>query len=60
MSDPRRDEYGIILDSVIDTPEFQAVWKLIKNWDVEHERGEGYSGTTGDDVLAILDAVAAA
>ena len=39
------------------SPEFEAVWQVIKNWEVDHGGGMR-SGATGNDVRAILDALA--
>lgn len=41
-----------------ETPEFNAVWNLIKNWDINvPDAYEGYCGATGNHVVAILDAL---
>ena len=42
---------------MIDTPEFEAVWQAMKGWDIETQHGDGYCGTTGNHVRAILDAL---
>lgn len=34
-----------------------AIWRAIKGWDLEREPGAGYAGTTGTDVVTILDAI---
>ena len=39
------------------SPEFNAVWNVIKHWDIERKAGEGYAGATGTDVMAILVAL---
>lgn len=43
------------------SPEFEAVWNAIKDWDLWHEaEGDipaGYGGATGKDVMTILSAV---
>ena len=39
------------------SPEFNAVCEAIKKWDIERERGDGYAGTTGTDVMIILNAL---
>ncbi len=39
------------------TPEFEAVWRCIKKWDIERKPGDGYCGATGNHVRAILDAL---
>lgn len=39
------------------SPEFNAIWKAIKEWDIERERGAGYAGATGTDVMIILNAL---
>lgn len=42
------------------TPEFEAVWQAIKEWDINVPAAyEGYCGATGNHVRAILDALAA-
>jgi len=38
-------------------PLFNAIWDAIKGWDLERERGEGYAGATGTDVMTILNVV---
>jgi hypothetical protein len=55
MRDPLPEE--------INTPEFEAVWKCIKNWDIGIPEdimpngGQLYSHGTGNHVVAILDAL---
>lgn len=40
------------------TPEFEAVWRCIKSWDIKvPEIYNGYMGATGNHVRAILDAL---
>lgn len=39
---------------------FEPIWQAIKGWDIQREHGAGYHGPTGDDVRAILSALAAA
>lgn len=57
LRDPRYEE--------IDTPLFQAVWGVIKKWDIstgfdKDDMGNDlYSGATGNHVVAILDALKA-
>ena len=41
-------------------PVFNAIWSVIKKWDVSTENSGLYSGATGTDVMMILDAVRAA
>jgi hypothetical protein len=41
---------------MLETPEFNAVWNVIKGWDVDHGGGMR-SGATGNDARAILDAL---
>lgn len=42
----------------LDTPEFNAVWSCIKDWDIAVPRAySGYSPATGNHVRAILDAL---
>jgi hypothetical protein len=44
----------------LDMPEFNAVWKAIKSWDINvPEVYMGYCGATGNHVKAILDALRA-
>ena len=45
---------------MMESPEFNAVWNLIKYWDINVPEidGEGvYKGATGNHVRAILDAI---
>ncbi len=42
---------------MLKTPEFEAIWQCIKNWDIEVVSGDGYSSATGNHVRAILDAL---
>lgn len=55
MRDPRPEE--------LDLPEFNAIWNLIKHWDIgapeniTKEGGQLYSHGTGNHVIAILDAL---
>ena len=39
------------------SPEFNAVWKAIKKWDIKREEGLGYAHATGTDVMIILSAL---
>jgi len=41
----------------IASPEFEAVWQVIKKWDIERLAGDGYCGATGNHVVAILTAL---
>ena len=36
---------------------FNAVWEVIKKWDIERSEGEGYAHATGTDVMIILNAL---
>lgn len=54
---PAAGEVAAIPQEVIDSPEFQAIWRAIKNWDLERQRGELYAGANGTDVMTILNAV---
>lgn len=52
----------ILHDKDFSCPEFNAVWQVIKKWDID--RGDlstsercNYSGATGSDVMKILDAL---
>ena len=55
MRDPKPEELG--------TPEFNAVWGVIKHWDIgtpqdiTREGCQLYSSGTGNHVVAILDAL---
>ena len=40
------------------SPEFNAVWNAIKEWDIERIEGDGYAHATGTDVMIILNALA--
>ena len=52
------------LPEEIDTPEFEAVWNLIKHWDIgipqdiTKDGHQLYSRATGNHVVAILDVIA--
>lgn len=46
-------------DADLDDPAFEAIWQVIKRVDVDYGDGT-FSGATGNDVCAILDAVRAA
>lgn len=42
----------------LDRKEFNAIWEAIKTWDINvPEEYEGYTGATGNHVMAILDAI---
>ena len=44
---------------MLDRPDFNAVWNVIKSWDVQVPGAySGYCGATGNHVRAILDALA--
>jgi hypothetical protein len=44
--------------AMLETPEFNAVWNVIKTWDINvPEAYRGYCGATGNHVRAILDAL---
>lgn len=59
MSENWRDP----LPEELNTPEFNAVWECIKNWDIglpfdiHISGGQIYSGATGNHVVAILDSL---
>lgn len=36
---------------------FDAVWNVIRGWDIQRTPGDGYAGATGTDVAAILDSL---
>ena len=43
------------------SPEFEAIWQVIKTWDINVPGAYGgYCGATGNHVRAILDALVAA
>ena len=39
------------------SPEFNAIWEVIKPWDIERKYGDGYAEANGTDVMAILNVV---
>jgi len=39
------------------SPEFDAIWQVIKGWDIQREEGAGYAGANGTDVMTILHAL---
>ncbi len=46
-------------DEELASPEFEAIWQLIKSWDVNvPTHYEGYCGANGSHVKMILDAIA--
>lgn len=46
---------------MLSTPEFEAVWNCIKEWDIAVPAAYGgYSGATGNHVRAILEALKSA
>lgn len=55
LRDPNPDE--------VETPEFNAIWDVIKKWDIstgldkDHMGNHLYSGATGNHVVAILDSL---
>ena len=43
----------------LSSPEFEAIWQVIKSWDVNvPEFYDGYCGANGSHVALILDALA--
>lgn len=45
-------------EAQLDSPEFEAIWRTIKSWDVNvPEHYEGYCGANGSHVALILDAL---
>lgn len=46
-------------EAMLQSPEFNAVWNVIKTWDINVPEVDGplYSGATGNHVRAILDAL---
>lgn len=46
------------LPSELNSPVFNAVWDVIKSWDINvPSEYEGYCGATGNHVAAIIDAL---
>lgn len=43
----------------LNDPEFEAIWQVIKTWDIDGGYRRGYYGATGSDVMLILNAVRA-
>lgn len=43
----------------LDDPEFEAIWQVIKNWDIDGGMRAGYYHSTGSDVMLILNALRA-
>jgi hypothetical protein len=43
----------------IESKEFQAIWGVIKAWDIQRVPNTGYAGATGTDVMRILNALRA-
>lgn len=41
----------------VNSQEFQAVWGAIKGWDIQRQKGVGYAGASGSDVMHILEAL---
>jgi hypothetical protein len=41
-------------------PLWEAIWGVVKPWDIEREPGQGYAHATGDDATRLYDAVRAA
>lgn len=41
----------------LNSPEFNAIWNVIKEWDIQRNKYAGYAGATGTDVMAILNAL---
>lgn len=52
---------GVFDDRPVNTEHwlFEPIWQVIKNWDIERRRGEGYAGATGSDAQRIIDAIEA-
>lgn len=44
-------------DEMLASPQFEAVWQVVRRWDLERAPGDGYDGANGGDVRAILDAL---
>lgn len=41
----------------LESPVFEAIWQVIKGWDIQRELQVGYAGATGTDVKTILNAI---
>ena len=42
----------------LDSPEFEAIWRVIKSWDVNvPEFYDGYCGANGSHVVLILESL---
>ena len=41
----------------LESPLFEAIWRVIRLWDIERGDGEGYAGANGNDVVAIMDSL---
>jgi len=39
------------------SPEFNAIWDVVKKWDLERTPGDGYHHGTGTDVMEILNSL---
>jgi hypothetical protein len=44
-------------ESDVNSPEFKAIWEAIKGWDLQRQKGVGYGGVSGSDVMHILEAL---
>lgn len=63
IADGGREEMPFPIDPTNDDlvdPQFEAIWSVIKSWDVSAPRYTAYSGATGTHVMAILRALRAA
>lgn len=58
-----RNKWRGPLPEEIETPEFKAIWKCIKKWDIatgldkDNNGNDLYCGATGSHVVAILDSL---
>ena len=44
-------------DDEMNSPEFNAIWDIIKNWDIKTQNSNGYCGGNGSHVKLILDSL---
>lgn len=56
MSD-RDSRAGDPSEADLASPEFSAVWKAIRRWDIERSPSAGRAHATGTDVMTILRAL---
>lgn len=52
----RREPWPDPTPEMLSSPEFEAIWQVIKSWDINVPTAySGYCGATGNHVRAILD-----